>query len=65
MTEEKHRITITIDSVIVNLRTNGDGYEYARIKDALRGVVWNCMRLTGTEINPTCGDITIADEVIE
>ena len=64
MTEEMHKITITIDGVIVNLRSNGDGYEYDRIKDALRGVVWNCMRMTGTEINPTCGDITISDERI-
>lgn len=65
MTEEKHRITITIDDMIVNLRSNGDGYEYSRIKDALRGVVWNCLRMTGTEINPTHGDITLNDEVIE
>lgn len=64
MTEELHRFTITIDDVVVNLRSNGDGYEYARIKDALRAVVKNCMELANTEIIPEYGAVTINDEAV-
>ena len=64
MTGEKHRITITIDDVVVNLRSNGDGFEYARIKDALRAVVKNCMELASTTLIPEYGVVSISDETI-
>ena len=64
MTKELHRFTITIDDVVVNLRSNGDGYEYARIKVALRAVVKNCMELASTTLVPEYGVVAIDDEVI-
>ena len=64
MTEELHKFTITIDDVVVNLRSNGDGFEYARIKDALRAVVKNCMELASTTLVPEYGIVSINDEVI-
>ena len=64
MSEEIHKFTITIDDVVVNLRSNGDGYEYARIKDALRAVVKNCMELASTTLVPEYGAVSISDETI-
>ena len=64
MSEEIHKFTITIDDVVVNLRSNGDGFEYARIKDALRAVVKNCMELASTTLIPEYGVVSISDETI-
>lgn len=64
MTEEDHKITITIHDVLVNLRTNGDGFEYAKVKDMLRVIVKNIMTMTSDTLITGFGKIDIDDEVI-
>ena len=64
MTEQVHRITITIDDVDVNLRSNGDGFEYAKVKDVLRAIVRNAMQMSSDTLITGYGLITIDDEVI-
>lgn len=64
MTEEDHKITITIHDVLVNLRTNGDGFEYAKVKDMLRVIVKNIMTMTSDTLITGFGKIDIDDERI-
>lgn len=63
MTEEKHRITITIEDVIVDLRSNGDGFEYAKVKGTLRDIVYYAMKMTSDTLILGYGKITVDDEV--
>lgn len=64
MTEEMHKITITIQDVEANLRTNGDGYEYARIKDNLKLLVRTGLDIASATLITNYGIITLDDERI-
>ena len=64
MTEEMHKITITIQDVNVNLRSNGDGFEYATVKDKLKYLVRTGLDLASATLIVTYGNITLDDEVI-
>jgi hypothetical protein len=64
MTEEIHKITITIQDVDVNLRTNGDGFEYAKVKDMLRVIMQNVLAMTSDTLIPRYGKIGLDDERI-
>ena len=64
MTEEDHKITITIQDVDVNLRTNGDGYEYARVKDNLKQLIRTGLDIASATLIESYGIITLDDERI-
>ena len=64
MSEEIHRITITIQDVDVNLRTNGDGYEYSRIKDNLKLLIRTGLDIASATLITNYGIITLDDERI-
>lgn len=64
MTEQMHRITITIDDVDVNLRSNGDGFEYTTVKDKLKALIRTGLDLTSATLILAYGNITLDDEVI-
>lgn len=64
MTEEMHKITITIEHVDVDLRTNGDGYEYARIKDNLKLLIRTGLDIASATLITNYGIITLDDERI-
>ena len=64
MTEEDHKITITIHDVLVDLRTNGDGFEYAKVKDMLRVIVKNALTMTSDTLITGFGKIDLDDERI-
>lgn len=64
MTEEMHKITITIQDVEANLRTNGDGYEYARIKDNLKLLIRTGLDIASATLITNYGIITLDDERI-
>lgn len=64
MTEEMHKITITIQDVEANIRTNGDGYEYARIKDNLKLLVRTGLDIASATLITNYGIITLDDERI-
>ena len=64
MTEEMHKITITIQDVDVNLRSNGDGFEYATVKDKLKHLIRTGLDLASATLIVAYGNITLDDEVI-
>lgn len=64
MTEEMHKITITIQDVEANLRSNGDGYEYARIKDNLKLLIRTGLDIASATLITNYGIITLDDERI-
>ena len=64
MTEEMHKITITIQDVEANIRTNGDGYEYARIKDNLKLLIRTGLDIASATLITNYGIITLDDERI-
>ena len=64
MTEEMHKITITIQDVDVNLRSNGDGFEYATVKDKLKHLIRTGLDLASATLIVAYGNITIDDERI-
>lgn len=64
MTEQMHKITITIQDVDVNLRSNGDGYEYARIKDNLKLLIRTGLDIASATLITNYGIITLNDERI-
>ncbi len=64
MTEEMHKITITIQNVDVNLRTNGDGYEYARVKDELKLLIRTGLDIASATLIEGYGIISLDDERI-
>ena len=64
MSEEIHKFTITIDDVVVNLRSNGDGYEYARIKDNLKFLIRTGLDIASATLVPEYGAVSISDETI-
>ena len=64
MTEEIHKITITIQDVEANIRTNGDGYEYARIKDNLKLLIRTGLDIASATLITNYGIITLDDERI-
>ena len=64
MTEQVHRITITIDDVDVNLRSNGDGFEYATVKDKLKVLIRTGLDLASATLILAYGNISLEDEVI-
>ena len=61
MTEEIHKITITIQDVEANIRTNGDGYEYARIKDNLKLLIRTGLDIASATLITNYGIITLDD----
>lgn len=64
MSEEIHKITITIQDVDVNLRSNGDGFEYATVKDKLKHLIRTGLDLASATLIVAYGNITLDDEVI-
>lgn len=63
MTEELHTLTITIEDVVVDRRTNGDGFEYAKVKGVLRDIVYYAMKMTSDTLITGFGKIRVDDEV--
>lgn len=63
MTEEKRTITITIEDVCLDRRTNGDGFEYAKVKGTLRDIVYYAMKMTSDTLITGYGKITVDDGV--
>lgn len=64
MTEEVHTLNITVSDLIVDLRTNGDGFEYAKVKDVLRSMIRNALQMSSDTLITGFGNISIDDERI-
>ena len=64
MSEEIHQITITISDVDVDLRTNGDGFEYAKVKDMLKRLIRTGLDMSSDPLITGYGTITLHDERI-
>ncbi len=64
MTEEIHTLNITVSDLIVDLRTNGDGFEYAKVKDVLRSMIRNALQMSSDTLITGFGNISIDDERI-
>jgi len=64
MTEEMHKITITVSDVLVNMRTNGDGFEYSKVKELLRVFVKNALEMSSDTLITGFGVINLEDERI-
>ena len=65
MTEETHRFTITVSDVLVNRRTNGDGFEYEKVKELLVVFVKNALEMSSDTLITGFSVIDLKDEVIE
>ena len=64
MSEEIHQITIMISDVDVDLRTNGDGFEYAKVKDVLKRLIRTGLDMSSDTLITGYGTITLHDERI-
>lgn len=64
MTKETHKITITF-SVGVDLRTNGDGFEYETVKEQLKMLIRHSLLMTSRVLIPKVGTINMDDETLE
>ena len=64
MTEEVHTLNITVSDLIVDLRTNGDGFEYATVKDKLKALIRTGLDLASATLILAYGNISLEDEVI-
>lgn len=64
MTEEAHRFTITVSDVLVNMRTNGDGFEYEKVKELLVVFVKNALEMSSDTLITGFGVIDLKDERI-
>lgn len=64
MTEELHKFTITIDDVVVDRRTNGDGFEYSKVKELLVEFMKNALLMSSDTLIPRFRVIDLKDEVI-
>lgn len=64
MTEEAHKFTITVSDVLVNRRTNGDGFEYEKVKELLVVFVKNALEMSSDTLITGFGVIDLKDERI-
>lgn len=62
MTREIHKITMTID-LDVDLRTNGDGFAYYRVKEKLQTLILAALAMTDPSLIIDRSGIELKDEV--